>query len=532
MGHIVTDVLIIGSGVAGSRAAIEAARHGSVTMICKQSFNQSATHHAQGGIAGSIDANDSEQSHYNDTMKVGCKLNDENVVKRLVKDGPQRIQELIQWGFDVDLVNDKPELGREGGHSVNRIVHAHGDQTGRELVRTLKQLVEQNPSIRVFDYCFLLDFIVIDGTCLGAVVFNKQHGHQLLWAKQTILASGGCGQIWRETTNPPVSTGDGMAAAFRAGAKLCDMEFMQFHPTTLYVAGSGRALISEAVRGEGAHLVDEDSHRFMKDYHDDMELAPRDIVSRAIHQHIYENRLKCVFLDVRHIKGFETRFPHITQLCAEFNIDVTKNLIPVRPSSHYMIGGVAVDIEGRTSIEGLYSCGESACTGVHGANRLASNSLLEGLVFGAIVGENAGQNENHNSLGARVQRIANVNPVSPRTELDLPDIKNSLRSVMWRNVGIVRSKDRLAEMCDILEFWGHYTLDKTFDSVFGWEVQNQLTLARLIALSALARNDSVGVHYRSDATNNETNSATKNEVPTPYHLSITRNESGSKPIIK
>lgn len=520
MGHIVTDVLVIGSGVAGARAAIEAAEFGSVTLVCKQSFDHSATYHAQGGIAVSLAENDSSQAHFDDTIRVGCGLNRKDVVRHLVTEGPKRTEELIHWGFQIDRAEGIPDLGREGGHSTNRIIHAHGDQTGRELIRTLKHKIKSKISIRIFEHCYLLDFIVIDGVCTGAVVYHQKHGHQLLWARQTILASGGCGQIWRETTNPPVSTGDGLAAAFRAGAILQDMEFMQFHPTTLYIAGSGRALISEAVRGEGALLVDRQGQRFMPEYHHDAELAPRDIVSRAIQDHIQKNRLNCVFLDVRQIKNFQHRFPHISRLCREFEIDVTKDLIPVRPSAHYMIGGVAVDINGQTSIEGLLCCGEASCTGVHGANRLASNSLLEGLVYGTASGKIAGQHVAENSKSVRVHRIANENPASSRTELDLPDIHNSLRSVMWRNVGIVRSKERLAEMCNILDFWGHYTLDKTLDSHFGWETQNQLTVAKLVAMAALNRAESIGVHYRSDASNDPT--------PALYHISFTRNKSGTQ----
>jgi len=296
---------------------------------------------------------------------------------------------------------------------------------------------------------------------------------------------------------------------------------MQFHPTTLYLAGAARALISEAVRGEGAYLVDRSGQRFMHEYHPDGELAPRDIVSRVIHNHLVTTRSPCVYVDVRRIRGFPERFPHIARLCANFAIDITKDLIPVRPSAHYLVGGVEAALDGPTSVDGLLCCGEAASTGVHGANRMASNSLLEGLVFGRLAGETAGQRASAFPQPATVRRIRNDNPPSPRTALDLPDVVSSLRSLMWRNVGIVRSGDRLEETCDILSFWGHYTLDKTFDEPSGWELQNQLMLGRLVTLSALTRTQSIGVHYRTDASTCE--------EAQPYHVSIARKPDGTTP---
>jgi L-aspartate oxidase len=501
-GNLFTDVLVVGSGVAGARAAIEAARFGQVVLVCKADFEESATRYAQGGIAVANKGDEASiRLHFQDTMEVGCGLNRVEAVEKLVTDGPARIEELIQWGLDVDRVNGSVALAMEGGHSVNRVVHCHGDQTGKELVRTVKNRVLTSPEIRVFEQCFLIDFITLEERCLGAVTYHPRYGHQLIWAKQTILASGGCGQIWRETTNPPIATGDGLAAAFRAGAQLQDMEFMQFHPTTLYVAGAGRALISEAVRGEGAHLLDRSGERFMLAYHADAELAPRDIVSRAIHDHLIKTRSNCVYLDVRHLKGFAARFPHIAQLCADFQIDVTRELIPVRPSAHYMIGGVGVDLDGSSSLDGLLTCGEAACSGVHGANRMASNSLLEGLVFGRVAGETAGKKAANAPRPPTVPvHVTSEIPVSSRTPLDLADIGNSLASVMNRNLGIVRKEQPMRETLEILDFWGRFTLDKVFDDVSGWEIQNKLTVARLVAISALERTNSIGVHFRSDAS--------------------------------
>lgn len=523
IGHVLTDVLVIGSGVAGVRAAIEAAKYGSVTLVTKGAFEDSCTYFAQGGIAAALGRSDSSALHQEDTLRVGCGLCDTKSVKYLVSEAPQRIDELIAWGLEVDRADGQLALGREGGHSVNRIVHAHGDQIGRELSQTLKRRAAETDALRVFEHCFVVDLLSTNGRCAGVVTFHATHGHQLIWAKQTILASGGCGRIWRETTNPPSATGDGLAAAFRAGARLRDMEMMQFHPTTLYVAGAGRALISEAVRGEGAYLVDRAGNRFMQDHHPDGELAPRDVVSRAIQSHLLETRSNCVYLDVRHINGFHERFPHVGRLCADFEIDVTRDLIPVRPSAHYLIGGIDVRSDGTSSVDGLLACGEAASTGVHGANRLASNSLLEGLVFGRLAGETAGKRATQvEPQVVPVKRLISSNKPSARTALDLPDIRNSLRSVMWRNVGIVRRGDRLRETSDILDFWAHYTLDKTFDDAVGWETQNTLTVAKVIAISALEREESIGVHYREDALDTD--------AKKPYHVLIERSESGSTPV--
>ena len=520
MGHLLTDVLVIGTGVAGCRAAIEAAAHGTVILIGKGCLTDSATAVAQGGLACAMGPDDSADEHFADTIQVGCGLSAERAVRMLVDQGPACLEEVIEWGLDADRVDGRIDLGREAGHSKNRIVHAHGDQTGRALADTLVARVRATKGIRVFENCFLIDFIGADCRCVGAVTRHPKYGHQLIWARQTILASGGCGRIWRETSNPPCATGDGLAVAFRAGARLRDIELMQFHPTTLYVAGSSRVLISEAVRGEGAYLVDRAGERFMKDVHPDAELAPRDIVSRAIHHHLRQTRAPCVYLDVRHIAGFAERFPLIARRCADFEIDVSRELIPVRPSAHYMIGGVEVALDGSTSIDGLLACGEAASTGVHGANRLASNSLLEGLVFGKITGETAGRRSADDGDPLPNHRVTSEVPDSPRTALDLMDIRNSLRSVMWRNAGIERSGDRLAETGEIIEFWGRFTLDKTFNDPLGWEVQNELTVARLIAMSALARTDSIGVHFRTDADSPG--------AIAKYHMTVQRDLDGTK----
>ncbi len=497
--HLLTDVLVIGSGVAGLRAAIETARQAPTVLITKGKLAESNTAVAQGGIAVVTDPADSFEEHIADTLTVACGLGDRPAIERIVREAPARIQELVRWGAAFDRAGDALALGREGGHSAARILHAQGDATGKEVAETLMRTARRTNGLRLFEDCFAIDLLTIEGRCVGAITFHPKYGHQMLWARCTILASGGAGQLYRESTNPAIATADGPAMAWRAGAVLRDMEMVQFHPTTLYVAGASRALISEAVRGEGAHLVDRRGQRFMPRYHPDAELAPRDVVSRAILAEMVQTGATCVYLDVRHIgaERFSRRFPWITSLCRQFEIDIARDLIPIRPAAHYMVGGVAVDGQTRTSVPGLLACGEAACTGVHGANRLASNSLLEGLVFGAEAGQQA-LRELASGDAVRVVAVRNDIAESPRTELDIADVCNSLRSVMWRNVGIERHGDRLAETREIIEFWGHYVMDKVLDDRLGWEVQNMLTVARLVTAAASRRTESRGVHFRTD----------------------------------
>ncbi|MCK6456580.1 MAG: L-aspartate oxidase [Phycisphaerae bacterium] len=500
LGQVFSDVIVVGTGIAGLRAAIEAARFGTVLIVAKDAATESNTFYAQGGIAGVLNPPDTPDAHAADTLDVACGLGHRDVVDRMVREGPARIRELRDWGADFDLDGAQVACGLEGGHSAPRIVHAHGDATGREIVRTLLDRARSIENIRIFEHCYVIDIVTVNDACVGVITHHDKYGYQVFWAGQTILASGGTGALFRESTNPPGATGDGHAIALRAGAVLRDMEFMQFHPTTLYVAGATRALISEAVRGEGAWLVDRAGHRFMPDYHADAELAPRDVVSRAMVDHMARSETTCVYLDVRHLpRGrFAERFPNIHALCRQFDIDPEHDLIPVRPAAHYYIGGVAVDPHGQTSIPGLRACGEAASSGVHGANRLASNSLLEGLVFGTIVGEAAGRAAPKSRTEASASRLRYGIGASARTELDLADVRNSLRSVMWRNAGIERAAPRLEETNEIIDFWARYVMDKVFDDRFGWETQNMLTVARCLTHAALARKESRGVHYRSD----------------------------------
>lgn len=522
--QIFTDVLVVGGGVAGLRAALavtDASPETDVIVVAKGELKQSNTFWAQGGIAAVLDEADSVANHVNDTLVAGAGLCDEPIVQAVVEQGSERVREMIDWGMRFDAAprkgadgrgsaakipgGDAPALGREGGHSHHRILHTDGDATGRALGQCLGQRVIDHPGIRFFDHCFVLDLITADtpaggdgGPVLGAITHHPKHGLQVIWAAATILASGGAGEVYRESTNPRVATGDGLAMAYRAGAELQDLAFYQFHPTTLYVAGASRSLITEAVRGEGAHLVDRNEHRFMPEYDERAELAPRDIVSRSILAQMAKTGHTHVYLDVRHLgkDNFVRRFPGIAELLEQFDLDPGEDLIPVHPSAHYMIGGVRTDERGRTSLPGLYAAGEVSCTGLNGANRLASNSLLEGLVFGKIAGETALEMVEGN--GRRPARIVSDIRPSDRSELDLADVRSSLRSVMWRHVGIEREGDHLAEVGGMFEFWARYTLDKIFDDRMGWEVQNLLTVGALIARAAAWRQETRGTHARLD----------------------------------
>ena len=500
--HYFTDIAIIGGGLSGLRAAIEIDERLSVVAVTKDAVKESNSNYAQGGIASVLDPDDTFEEHIADTLVAGGELCDKRVVEMVVREAPQRIKELIEWGTRFDEDSGELLLGREGGHSRHRIVHALGDSTGKEVMRAVLHWTRQFPNIQLWQQAFTIDLIVHEGQCRGAILWNPNHGKMLLWAKQTIICTGGAGQIYRESTNPPVATADGHAIAYRAGAELRDMEFMQFHPTVLYIAGSSRSLVTEAMRGEGARLVDATGHRFMPEYDERAELAPRDVVAQAIVSQMEKTRHSNVFLDVSHLDSdfILKRFPGIANNCKKFGIDITRDRIPVRPGAHYMIGGITVDETGQTTLPGLWAAGEVTSSGLHGANRLASNSLLEGLVFGAHAGQGASSEALQIEDDFRVPTIENAEIAQPSEPLDISDIRNSLKSLMWRDVGVRRDHDRLVEAKQTIANWCQYVLPRQFSDTAGWELQNMLIVSQLMIEAALQRKESRGVHQRTDFT--------------------------------
>jgi L-aspartate oxidase len=487
----VVDFLIIGSGVAGLRAAIELAPHGEVLVVTKDRPSESSTEYAQGGIAAVMSDEDEVGIHFEDTLKAGDGLCREDAVRTLVQEGPERIAELISWGAAFDREGTKLSLSLEAAHSRRRILHAHGDSTGKELERVLLKKVRSFPSVRKYPFAMTIDLMVKDSACHGAYVL-KDGRVAALFAKATILATGGAGQLYSRTTNPQVATGDGMAIAFRGGAILEDMEFVQFHPTSLYSPTAPQFLLSEAMRGEGALLRNINKKQFMSAYHARAELAPRDVVSRAIISEMIATNSNHVYLDLRHLEKhfIKNRFPRIHSTCLSYDIDITEDLIPVSPAAHYVMGGVKTDIDGRTSVRGLYAAGEVSCTGVHGANRLASNSLLEGLVYGARTG--------------KASREMTTNPDTsvhydfrPSTIPEADEIRRTLRKLMWEKAGIIRCAKSLGEARDQLHTW-RAIIRKDYASRHELELKNMLTISEIIVQAAMSRKGSVGAHYRSD----------------------------------
>jgi L-aspartate oxidase len=496
--EISCDVAVIGSGVAGLRAAWEAASAGAqVVLLAKERLGETNSFYAQGGVAAVISEEDTFEEHVSDTIGAGQGLCDERRVRLVVEEGAGLVLEVISWGGRFDRVGGRLALAQEGGHSRPRIVRAHGDQTGREFHRVLLHRVRTSQRIHLHEHAFALDFLVADGECRGVLVAWSDGRVGAVRARATVLATGGAGQLYRETTNPPVATGDGIAMAYRAGVRLADLEFVQFHPTTLYVAGSARQLISEAVRGEGAYLRDTTGRRFVLDHDPRGELAPRDIVSRAIVDHLRRTGESRVYLDLRHLDAgtLRARFPRVTAVCEAFGIDVTRDPVPVHPSAHYFVGGALVGDSGETTLPGLYAAGECTASGLHGANRLGSNSLLECLVFGKRAGEAA-------AAYAPRERSADLGPAArpggERRFVDLPDLVSSLRSLMWRSVGVERTGPALGEAAEELARWAELYLEDPLDGVEGWEAQNRLVLARLVTAAALLREESRGVHCRLD----------------------------------
>jgi L-aspartate oxidase len=492
-----TDFLVIGAGVAGLRAAVELADAGSVLVLAKREVTDSNTQWAQGGIAAALSDEDEISLHLQDTLLAGDGLCNPEAAKVLVEDAPERIDELIQWGTEFDRQGTKLTFGREGAHSRNRILHAHGDSTGREILRALYAKSQTLKNIFVREFEFSTDLVVDNGRVCGIHLINERGEQQQMTASAVLLATGGMGQLYRNTTNPAVATGDGIAMAFRAGAEISDMEFIQFHPTALYLKNAPRFLLSEALRGEGAILRNIEMDRFMPKYHPMGELAPRDVVARAILHELEVSRVKdpIVHLDLTHLDADQVkkRFPRIFATCTQYNIDITTDMIPIRPAAHYAMGGVRTDLEGRCTLPGLYAAGEAAATGVHGANRLASNSLLEGLVFGARAGKIMREELRRTTATAiELNRAVSNGPVDTATEGVIRDVED----LMWRDVGIVRTatglKTAIKHLNDISPRVAHPQTRRAH------EAQNLHALGLLVARSALAREESRGAHYRTD----------------------------------
>ncbi len=489
------DFIIVGAGVAGLRAAIELAPHGQVLVIAKQDISESNTQYAQGGIAVALSDEDEVGLHLQDTIFAGDGLVDERAAEVLVREGPERIHELIQWGTAFDREGTKLTFTREAAHSRSRILHAHGDSTGREIGRALAAKAETLHNITFIEHAFTTDLMLAQtGSVCGIELLGDDGKHQVR-ARGVLLASGGAGQMYSDTTNPKVATGDGIAMAYRAGAEISDVEFFQFHPTALSVPGAPRFLLSEALRGEGALLLNGKHQRFMPKYHPMGELAPRDVVARAITQEIAEaandQSAGVCFLDMRKLDSSHIlrRFPRIAETCTQFGIDIVHDLIPVRPAAHYLMGGVRTDLTGATSVSGLYAAGEAACTGVHGANRLASNSLLEGLVFGARAGS---------AMRNCAVDDSECLPMKWEAEGKLDSSRGlaELQSVMWKTAAVVRSRTSLEAARDaVTTAMADFAAPECREDYEAWNLHQ---VAMLLIDCALAREESRGAHFRTD----------------------------------
>jgi L-aspartate oxidase len=498
--HHLTDVLVVGTGVAGYRAALAVARRGQrVIQLAKGDPAESNTGYAQGGVAAVLGGGaDSPALHAKDTLEVGQGLCDERLVQRVMEAGGDAVRELMALGAKFDVDRGDPELGLEGGHSAPRILHARGDRTGAEIRDTLAAAARGEDLIEIWRDAFLVDLLTDDaGACRGALVYSRGR-LRAIWAGAVVLATGGYAQIYRESTNVAGATGDGIAAAWRAGARLADLEFVQFHPTTLYLAGVPRLLLTEAIRGEGAHIVDDKGHRFLSDVLARGELAPRDEVSQAIMRHLERPDVGGVFLELSHLDGdrVSRRFPGVAASCRAHGLDLANDRIPIRPAAHYSIGGVRTDAAGATNVPGLYAAGEAANSGLHGANRLASNSLLEGLVVGAWAGDVAGEYASHR--GAAAIALAGKGTGSSDGYMDEDDLRVSLKALMWREVGIQRQGGNLTGALGAVRAWEGFALRVGRERTARLSLLNMLLVSRLVADAAFRREESRGTHYRRD----------------------------------
>jgi L-aspartate oxidase len=489
-----TDFIVIGSGVAGLRASIELAQTGArVTVLTKDKASESNTEYAQGGVAVVLSDDDKASLHEEDTLIAGAGLCDTEAVRTLVEGGTKYIQQLIDWGTEFDREGGKLIFTQEAAHSRRRILHAHGDSTGKEIVRALIARARQEKTIVLMPFAKTESLLVKDGKCIGVRFLDPiLRSPRDIFAKAVILCTGGAGQLYQHTTNPPVATGDGMAMAYFAGAEMADMEFVQFHPTALNLENAPRFLLSEAMRGEGGILRNVHGDRFMSKYDERLELAPRDIVARSIVAEMRETGSRTAFLDMTALdeEFLKHRFPKIYEVCKSFNLDIAKDLLPVSPASHYCMGGIRTDLSGRSTLKGLYAAGEVTCTGVHGANRLASNSLLEGLVFGARAGEAAIADNSK-------FQISNFKLDEPQSAIRNPQsddiataVRKRVKRVMWERVGILRDKESLNRA--LKEF------KQISKANLGTSSRNFVTVATLVTKAALWREESRGGHSRTD----------------------------------
>ncbi len=497
-----SDFVIIGSGIAGLFTALKASEFGKVVILTKKSIEDSNTGLAQGGIAAAVHEEDSPFLHLEDTLEAGAGLCDIEAVDVLVREGPDRVRELITAGAIFDMKDGNISLAREGAHSKARILHA-ADTTGATIREALVKKCKECPDIEIIEGQFLIDILGNERSkeCYGVLVYDtKNQGNIIYQARATIIATGGAGQLYKHTTNPDVATADGMAACFRAGCQLSDMEFMQFHPTVLFNSDTQRFLISEAVRGEGGLLYNSNGVRFMAAYHPLEELAPRDIVARAILSELGKDDSQCVYLDMRNIPRVTKRFPNIYQTCLQKSIDISKDRVPVSPAAHYTMGGILTNSYGETALYGLYACGEAACTGVHGANRLASNSLLEGIVFGQRIVEKVEEILYRRRIKTE-EIFDNYDPAwiyQPLIEkIEPADACHRLKDIMWDQVGIIRNEKSLKQANLMVE--EIYNQMAPGSSVLEYyEAVNMLTAARIIIQASLWRKESRGAHWRSD----------------------------------